>query len=77
MNVVKPTDGATSSVKRCCLGKSLVHSSITPMVLDCESDDVSEGKNFETSQSKSKSAKTNADKFLKVGKKIFSNQNSA
>ncbi|XP_015075568.1 proline-rich receptor-like protein kinase PERK14 [Solanum pennellii] len=52
-NVVKPTDGATSSGKRRRLGKSPVHSSVSPIVLDSESDDGSEGKNSETPQSKS------------------------
>ena len=66
MNVVKPTDGATSSVKRRRLCKSPIYSSVSPMVLDSESDDVSEGKHSETPQSKSKSAKRNMDKFLKV-----------
>ena len=41
------------------------------MVLDSESDDDSEGKNSETPQSKSKSAKRNVDKFLKVGRKKY------
>ena len=71
MNVVKPTDGAISRVKRRRLGKSPVRSFVSPMVLDSESDDVSEGKHSETPQSKSKSAKRNVDKFLKVGKKKY------
>ena len=70
--MVKPTDDATSSVKRRRLGKSPIHSSISPMNLDSETDDVSEGKHSATTQSKSKSAKRNADKFLKVGKKSTS-----
>ena len=53
------------------LGKSPVHSSISPMNLDSETDDVSEGKHSETPQSKSKFAKRNVDKFLKVGKKKY------
>ena len=38
------------------------------MDLDSEIDDVSEGKHSATPQSKSKSAKRSADKFLKVGR---------
>ncbi|XP_015087139.1 extensin-like [Solanum pennellii] len=43
-NVVKSTDDATSVVKRRRLGKSPVHSSVSPMNLDSEIDDASEGK---------------------------------
>ena len=68
--MVKLTDDATSSVKHRQLGKSLVRSSVSPMNLDSETDDVSEGKHSATTQSKS--AKRNADKFLKVGKKSTS-----
>ncbi|XP_015089745.1 neurofilament medium polypeptide-like [Solanum pennellii] len=70
-HVVKPTYDATSGVKRRRLGKSLVRSSVSPMNLDSETDDVSEGKHSTTPQSKSKSAKRNADKFLKVGRKKY------
>ena len=69
--MVKPTDDATSSVKRRRLGKSPVYSSVSPMNLDSETDDVSEGKHSATPQSKSKSTKRNVDKFIKVGKKKY------
>ena len=58
-------------MKRRRLGKSPIHSSVSPMILDSETDDVSKGKHSETPQSKSKSAKRNVDKFLKVGKKKY------
>nr|XP_019069465.1 proline-rich receptor-like protein kinase PERK8 [Solanum lycopersicum] len=54
-NVVKPTNDATYSVKRRLLGKYPLHSSVSPMNLDSETDDVSKGKHSETPQSKSKS----------------------
>ena len=50
--MAKPTDDATSCVKRRRLGKSPAHSSVSPMNLDSETDDVSEGKHSATPQSK-------------------------
>ena len=41
------------------------------MDLASDTDALSEGKNFATPQSKTKSAKRNADKFLKVGRKKY------
>ncbi|XP_015086863.1 proline-rich receptor-like protein kinase PERK2 [Solanum pennellii] len=64
-NVVKSTDDATSGVKRRRLGKSPVHSSVSPMNLNSETDDASEGKHSAAPQSKSKSSKRNADNFSK------------
>ena len=61
--MAKPTDDAISSVKHRRLGKSPVHSSVSPMNLDSETDDVSKGKHSATPQSKSKSAKRNVDNF--------------
>ncbi|TMW84849.1 hypothetical protein EJD97_024248 [Solanum chilense] len=70
-NVFKPTGGATSSGKRRRLGKSHVHSYVSPMILDSESYDCSEVKTSKTPQSKSKSAKRNVNKFLKVERKNY------
>ena len=67
--MVKPADDATSGVKRRRLGKSPVPSSVSPMDLTSDTDAMSEGKQSATPQSKSKFAKKNADKFLKVGRK--------
>ena len=64
--MVKPADDATSGVKSRRLGKSPVTLSVSPMDLDSDTDAMSEGKHSATPQSKSKSAKRNADKFLKV-----------
>lgn len=58
-------------MKHCRLGKSHVHPSDSPMILDYESNDCSEVKTFETPQSKSKSAKRNMEKILKIGKKNY------
>ena len=55
--MVQPADDAPSGVKRRRLGKSPVHSSVSPMNLDSATDDVFEGKNSATPQSKSKQKK--------------------
>nr|XP_010312904.1 delphilin-like [Solanum lycopersicum] len=70
-HAVKPADDAPSGVKRRRLGKSPIPSSVSPMDLASDTDAMSEGKQSATPPSKSKSAKRNADKFLKVGRKKY------